>query len=254
MDFMPNFQLGLKLGSPDKQYTEHIRALHEKSVFQYIELFVVPGTFADTIDYWKQFSISFGIHAPHSGRGLNPAQKEKQKENEIKIKEAFQFADSLNAEYIVFHPGLDGNLEETIKQFKPYMDERCLIENKPVKGLGSEHCLGFSPAEIKFLMDELKIDFCLDFGHAICAANSLGKDPLSFVEEFLPLSPALYHLTDGDCKSEFDEHLHYGEGTFPLKRILGCIPKNAKVTNEAKHNSQTDLNDFEEDAKTLCSY
>ena len=47
-------------------------------------------------------------------------------------------------------------------------------------------------------------------------------------------NPKVYHLTDGDYESELDSHLHYGDGSFPLKDLLGFVPDDAMVTNEAK--------------------
>ena len=70
---------------------------------------------------------------------------------------------------------------------------------------------------------------------------------MDYINDFLEINPCIYHLTDGDYSSERDAHLHYGEGTFPLKGLLGMIPKEAKVTNEAKHDSNINLNDFVED-------
>jgi hypothetical protein len=61
----------------------------------------------------------------------------------------------------------------------------------------------------------------------------------------------MYHLTDGDYASEYDSHLHYGQGTFPIKKLLELAPEDTKLTNEAKHNSKNDLNDFEYDIDTL---
>jgi len=60
------FNLGLKIGSKDTKYTDEILRFYEQGIFQYIELFTLTGTYEDTISYWKQFNISFGIHAPHS--------------------------------------------------------------------------------------------------------------------------------------------------------------------------------------------
>jgi len=57
-------------------------------------------------------------------------------------------------------------------------------------------------------MEKLGVEFCFDFGHAVCAANSLKKKPMEFIKEFLELKPRLYHLTDGFFKNEKDEHLH----------------------------------------------
>ena len=63
--------LGLKLGSKDTQYADDILRYYAEGVFQYIELFAISDTYRETISYWKQFKIPFGIHAPHSAAGLN---------------------------------------------------------------------------------------------------------------------------------------------------------------------------------------
>jgi len=239
--------LGLKLGTKNLDYTKDIFELYEKKYFQYIELFVFPGSFEDTINYWKQFDIPFVIHAPHSLAGMNLALAGEREANKIKIAETFQFADSLRAKYIIFHSGLDGSAEETVAQLLPFTDGRCLIENKPVTGLNGEKGIGATPQEIVFITGALKARFCLDFGHAICAANSLKREPFSFIRELLELNPAMYHLTDGDFFTWRDSHLHYGKGSFPLARLLALMPPDAMLTNEAKHDYTDQLDDFAED-------
>jgi endonuclease IV len=240
-------QFGLKLGSKDLNYTKDIFSLYEQGCFQYMELFTVPESFNDTIDYWKQFDISFIIHAPHSMVGMNLSLEEYRKTNEKKLKETFQFANTLHAEYIIFHSGLNGTIEETISQLRPFADSRCLIENKPVKGLHDERCIGSTFDELSFILNELEAGFCLDFGHAICAANSLQKEPLQHIKELSLLKPAMYHLTDGDYHSEYDSHLHYGKGSFPIKKLLQFVPVDARLTNEARHDSDYNLSDFIDD-------
>jgi len=240
-------QFGLKLGSTNVNYTEDILSFFEAGYFQYIELFAVPGSFNDTIGYWKQFSIPTIIHAPHSFAGMNLSLSEERESNKRKLQETFQFADALKSETIIFHSGVNGKIEETINQLRPFVDSRCVIENKPMKGLNREKCLGCTPKEIIYISNELQIDFCLDFGHAICAANSTKKEPFEFIKEFLELKPRMYHLTDGDYTGEYDSHLHYGKGTFPIKELLKMVPNEKKVTNEAKHDSEINLDDFEKD-------
>jgi sugar phosphate isomerase/epimerase len=244
-------QLGLKLGSTNKNYTSDVLSLYENDYFQYIELFAIPGTFDDTIDYWKQFSIPIGIHAPHSDAGMNLSLKDNRKENDKKLHETFLFADSLHSDFIIFHSGIEGTIEETAHQLKSYVDSRCLIENKPAIGIITKKMIGSTQKELEFILSELHIGLCLDFGHAICAANSLKQEPMIFINELLQLHPAMYHLTDGDYTSEYDSHLHYGRGTFPIKELLQLVSDNAKLTNEAKHDSLSDLEDFKADAVFL---
>jgi len=247
-------QIGLKLGSKNTQYTDDIFTLFNEGFFQYIELFVIPESYNSTIEYWKQFSIPFVIHAPHSGTGLNPSIKENRNKNKILINEVFNFSNSLNSEFIIFHPGLDGDINETVFQLLPNIDSRCLIENKPFKGLDNENCIGSSYKEIQYLITELKSGFCLDFGHAICASNTLNIEPINLINDLISLKPSIYHLTDGNFNSEYDVHLHYGKGDFPLRDLINLIPQNSKITNEAKHDFDNNLNDFKIDCNILKSY
>jgi len=240
-------QFGLKLGSTSTNYTEDIISFFKEGYFQYIELFAISDSFNNTIQYWKQFPIPIIIHAPHTSAGMNLSLIEERENNKRKLQEVFQFADVLESETIIFHSGINGKIEETMNQLRPFIDSRCVIENKPMNGLNGDKCLGSTPEEIKYIKDELQIGFCFDFGHAICAANSLKREPLEFIKEFIQLNPRMYHLTDGDYKGELDSHLHYSKGTFPLKELLKIIPNGVRVTNEARHDFDCKLSDFKDD-------
>lgn len=244
------FKLGLKIGSKDTQYTDEILDLYNEGIFQYIELFAIPDTYSQTISYWKQFSIPFGIHGPHSAAGCNLANINNRNTNKKKIEDTIRFADTLKAEYIIFHSGINGMPDEVVRQLSPFADERFLIENKPIRGLDGSTCVGSTYADLKFIIDGIGkgAGFCLDFGHAICAANTLKKEPFYFIKELKTLNPRVYHLTDGDYTSELDSHLHYGSGTFPLKELLSFVPDDGMVTNEAKRSNVKNLEEFKTDS------
>ncbi|HOC45758.1 MAG TPA: hypothetical protein PKM26_04045, partial [Syntrophorhabdaceae bacterium] len=91
------------------------------------------------------------------------------------------------------------------------------------------------------------------FGHALCAANAQNRDPFLFLDAMLALKPALFHLTDGDFKGDTDRHLHFGEGDYPIQKLLGLIPKNSLITNEAAKAYAHSLSDFEKDMAFLKS-
>lgn len=247
------YQLGLKIGSKDIQFTEDILRYYDEGVFQYIELFAATDTFDETISYWKQFEIPFGIHAPHSAAGLNLSIKNNRLSNSVKIKETVKFADELKADYIIFHSGVNGTGEEAASQLKPFADERFLVENKPVKGLDGSSCVGATLEELKSIISIIghNCGFCLDFGHAICASNTLKINPIEFISQLNELHPRLYHLTDGDYNSKLDSHLHYGDGSFPLKELLRFVPDNCKVTNEAKRYFISNLEEMRKDSDFL---
>ena len=149
------FKIGLKIGSKDIQYTDEIFKFYDEGVFQYIELFTITETYSDVISYWKQFSIPFGIHAPHSVAGLNLANVSARVLNKEKIAEAIRFADELKAQYIIFHSGTNGIPAEVITQLSPFADERFLIENKPVRGLDESICVGSIYGDLKLIIDGL---------------------------------------------------------------------------------------------------
>lgn len=252
------YKIGLKLWSinTDCYYDEAIR-LYKDGVFDYVELYVVPNS-TDTIGKWKKLNIPFIIHCPHFAHGFNMAKVEK-KESNLKIyKQVKMFADELSAKYIIFHGGIDGNAEETAKQLASFNDPRALIENKPMVALpnkmGGEFCRGYNPDEIRLIKEVAKCGFCLDFGHAICSANSQGKDVYEYCREFLQFEPNMFHLTDNkDITSPYDTHLHLGTGTLDIDKIKKMLPNDAIVTLETDKLSKENLDDFIGDSKCMRS-
>jgi sugar phosphate isomerase/epimerase len=249
---------GLKLWSinTDHYYDEAVRLYREKS-FDYIELYVVPGTL-DTLSKWQALKIPFIIHNAHFMNGFNLAKKESWEDNFKIYQETKRFADALNAAFIIFHGGVDGSIEETARQLKALHEPRALIENKPYKALPNKMngviCRGSSPDEIKYVLREAQCGFCLDFGHAVCAANSQKVDPAHYIDRFFKLAPAMYHVSDAeDLFSEYDSHAHLGRGQLDIKSILKKLPQNALCTIETEKDSKNDLTDFTEDVIWLKS-
>ena len=218
--------------------------------------------------------ISFIIHAPHFAHGFNLAKKEKEESNLAIYREVKQFADELDAQFIIFHGGIDGDIKETARQLASFNEPRALIENKPYKALpnkmGGEFCRGYNLDEIKLVKETAKCGFCLDFGHAICAANSIfdntpHPNPLpqgareqmiyDYCKKFLQFEPNMYHLTDlNDITSPYDSHLHLGTGELDFKQIFDMIPDESYITFETVKNSKEDLNDFIEDMEWLKNF
>lgn len=248
-------KLGLKLWSNNTDfYFEEARRLYQDRVFDYIELYVVPNTI-QTISKWKKLGIPFTLHAPHFAHGVNLAKKENEKFNFEIFQEVKQFADGLNAEYIVVHSGIDGNIEETAIQLKSFDDSRILIENKPYKALPNkmkgEFCRGATFEEIEYIIENTSCGFCLDVGHAICCANSLRREPYEYVRKFNTLNPTCYHLSDNFIDTEFDKHIHFGQGNYDLKKIFAIIGTEKNIAIETNKDSRENLDDFVEDVKWL---
>jgi sugar phosphate isomerase/epimerase len=245
-------EFGLKLWSTNTDYYfEEASRLHANGVFSYVELYVIPDTM-HTLEKWKTLGIPINLHCPHFLHGFNLAAREKEKFNGAIYDQVKRFADELHSEYIVFHGGVDGDIRETARQLKAFHESRAVIENKPYRPrpeVGGRQCRGATVEEIGYILEEVGCGFCLDIGHAICSANSQKIDRWKYLEEFNRLQPKVYHLTDNLIDSEFDQHLHFGEGNFDVTKILDVIGKTGKMLIETKKDSSTNLEDFEKDVE-----
>ncbi len=249
------YKFGLKLWSVNENYIKEAVRLYEEGVYHYIELYVKPNSYEKYIDLWKKLPISYVIHAPHSRDGMNLAKKEKEAANRFLIEEAQKFADTLSADKMIVHPGIEGDIKETARQLKNINDKRILIENKPYYALDANLvCNGTTPDEIKYIMDEARVGFCLDIGHAICSANAQKQKAEIFLNEFLLLQPAIFHLTDGDRQGVLDNHGHIGQSNYNFPALLSFLPAGAMITVETDKDSPEDLNDYEQDIKKLVVY
>lgn len=223
-------KFGVKLWSRDyaknPEFARQSVAAVKDGYFDYIELFVPPATYDD---FHTQIASEFKglkviIHAPHSVFGLDTGNKERFAQNCADLKASQQYADLLGAEIIILHPGYheeEQYLEESIRQFKNINDKRIAVENLPLLCTATGKYLhGTSPAQIRQIMEASGCQFCLDFSHAICAANSYNRDKFEDLKAYQALNPVMYHMCDGEWTSDKDEHRHYGEGNYPLAELL----------------------------------
>ena len=162
------------------------------------------------------------------------------------------FADALNAEYIIFHGGKDGSIEETAAQLSAFHEPRALIENLPVHPLPHspfKRCCGATLEELLFVKNETNCGFCLDFGHAICSANAQSKAHFDFLRQLMALEPQMYHLSDlKDVHSVYDSHLHLGTGTLDIPQLKReILPSDAKISIETEKSFLDSLQDFATD-------
>ncbi len=245
--------IGLKLWSTDTGLIERSSELARKRLFDYLELYVVPNS-GDTLERWTEWAIPKVLHAPHSLGGLNMAESGVVASKRHIFEEVERFREALQPKHMIFHPGIEGKLTDAKSNFAelaeryPAIAEIALIENKPLKGLNDEICLGATRKEISELMEAGGMGFCLDFGHAIAAANSLGKPWKEHVEDFLELTPSVFHLSDGDINAEIDAHWNLGKGSYPIAELAELLPNNAWVTLETEKAPAESLWDFAGDA------
>ena len=261
---MSAYALGLKLWSVNTgSLAGAAERLFAEGAFDYIELFVVPGSLA-TLPEWRRLhdagAIPFVIHNAHTAQGFNLAKREMESHNREIFGETRRFADALAAEHVIFHGGTDGDVVETIRQLKALDEPRALIENKPFLPLpnaaGVRFCRGATADELERIIDGTGCGFCLDIGHAVCSANSQGLEPYAFVSDLARrFRPAMFHLSDvSDMTFVHDAHPHLGTGELDIPRICREVfSANAKVSIETVRDSMTDLEDFRRDVDCLKS-
>jgi len=248
-------KIGLKLWNTNTDnYLDIARGLYCDAIFDYIELYVVPDNL-EKISHWKKLNIPFDIHAPHSAHGMNLANCQYEKANMLLYSDVKKYADELGARYVVFHGGVDGDCNEVARQLFLINDSRALIENKPYKPLKfvtANKYIGVLPSEIELIRQKVSCGFCLDIGHAICAANSYKNNPYDFITQFVKLAPQKIHLSDMKILSEDDMHLNFGFGDVNFNKLFSeILPKDIDITIETAKNSNMDLNDFIADVNFL---
>jgi deoxyribonuclease-4 len=249
---------GLKLWSVNTEWIPAAAKLAENGVYDFLELYVVPGTIS-TLDDWRRLDTQVLLHAAHSHGGLNMATPGVVETKRRVFDELIEFGSELDAGKVVFHPGVDGAREVTAANFAalfeafPGFAEIALLENKPHLGLKGETCVGATPEDVRWLTKEAGIGVCLDFGHALAAGNSFGRPWVEFIEGFLELEPSLFHLSDGDASAEMDSHLNLGDGNYPIAELVKMCPDDAMVTLETAKDPKRSLCDFAEDVKFLMN-
>lgn len=238
-------KFGLKLWSSNTDLIEQAIQLIDEKTFYYIELFIIPDTQISPF----MIEVPYIIHIPHHKFGVNIGEASKKEYNIQKINESIAWADKLNAEYLILHAG-HGSMKDAEDLLRKVADSRLLIENMPKVGLEGEMMIGYSPEQTLELMQVNDFGLCLDFGHAIKAAVSLGFDHRKLLKKFMGFNPKLFHLSDGMLDREKDEHLNIGEGEYDLRYLLNSIEKNKSrmVTLETPRMNQRSL---QEDIQNL---
>ena len=243
-------RIGLKLWSTNDCYAPLLPDLYEENCFDYVELYAFPGSFEQYSGIWESNRFPYVIHAPNDT--INLAITGHFAENRESFKETQRYADYLGAEKIIIHAGLDGTIEESIKQLKLLGDRRLVIENVPLIGLKGQVCVGASPEEIGKVLDNCPcVKFCLDFGHAITYASCQNISYEDTIKNFNAMFPEIYHLCDGMFGNKRDRHLNLGAGEYDFRKILSFVPEGQMISLETPKKSKEDLDDFINDVKIL---
>jgi deoxyribonuclease IV len=248
-------RVGLKVWSTNLFFIDPALELYRRKVFDYIELYVVPGSAEQCLGPWHQTGIPFCLHAPHAYSEFNFSLQYHEEKNRRLLDEVQIFFDALQPNCIIFHPGIEGTAEETIRQIGIFRKEyigvfrRALLENKPRVGINGETCIGASPEEVSLLLRETGLQFCLDLGHAIAYSAWARLQPEDVIDAFLDLCPIVFHLSDGDIHSMTDQHMNLGRGNYNIGGLLKKIPPGSCLSLETEKSPQLNLRDFEEDVQ-----
>lgn len=252
-------KIGIKqFSNKFEQYKENL--IKYRNTFDYIELYVYPDN-PEVLEKWielKNFGIKFTLHAPHFSQGVNLADKTFFDKNKKAYEIINKFAKALDVEYTVVHGGMDGNVEEIVRQLEIIKPYKMRIENKPFvapRKPDSMVCRGATTEEIRYIMNHLNCEFNFDIGHAFCSAISQKINPYEYMEEFLNLKPASYHISDGEINNQIDIHRHIGDGDYNWNKILTKLDKNKNLTLETitkKENGEFDK--ILEDIKFLKNF
>ena len=238
-------KFGLKLWSINHDMIDKAKALIENNFFQYIELMPIPDT---EIAPFLEYNLPYIIHITTEKHGLNIADKKKKEFNLRAMNNCIEWADKLNAKYLILHPGF-GRIDNAIEFLNKIDDKRILIENMPKVGINDERMIGYTIEQIEKMINN-KFGFCLDLNHAIKVAVSLKVDYKLFIEEFLKLNPRMFHVSDGKLDNEKDEHLPIGEGEYDFEFLMDCVKK-SKSKYITLETPRTNLDSFDEDLKNL---
>ena len=231
-------KFGLKLWSINSDMLKEAKELIKNDIFHYIELMPIPGT---EVTPFLDVDLPYVIHITTERHGVIIADKKKEEFNRSIINNCIEWADKLNAKYIILHPGF-GLIDNAIEFLETIEDRRIVIENMPKVGLNGESMIGYTPEQIENLRGD-KFGLCLDLNHAIKAAVSLKRPYKEFIEQFIELKPKLFHISDGKMNNEKDKHLNIGEGDYDFEFLMTCVKeaKSKYVTLETPRLNQETL-------------
>lgn len=226
-----------------KQFSDQLGLYKEdlikyKDKYDYIELYVYPQAMEflnDWINLKTAYGIDFTIHAPHFSQQVNLADNSYFDFNKKAYETVNTYAKELDAEYTVVHGGMDGSVEEIVRQLEIIKPYKMRIENKPYvapRKPDTMVCRGATVEEIKYIQENYDCGFNLDVGHAFCSAVSQKFDQIEYLKRFLELKPNSYHISDGEYNDRIDIHYHLGDGDYDWTKIFPLLDKNLNWTLE----------------------
>lgn len=195
---------------------------------EYVELVhQFPCEYIDT-DTLETYSLKYTIHAPFMDVNIASLQDKSRLNSIAQIKESIDFANEINAQAVVIHPGLTSFLPN-----KYFPDKVLKSANDSIKELGEysadlgvlatvENMPNFPSMiyqniyELNDLLVSLDMTMTLDIGHANHAGYPV--DEMYF--------DSIKHIHAHDNFGDDDSHLALGEGSIELNTIINTLENN----------------------------
>ncbi len=228
-------------------------------VFDHWEIFAeaehrLPSIESRFRDLMPSYKLSYSIHAPISDINLASLNERIREDSILEILTTAESAANLNIETITIHPGLTS-------MAVPYMEEKAVEKAKKslssIDRISAEYgvriavenmpsfpfMLGHTAEEMKDLIGNTNLGFCLDIGHA----NTTDQiDEL--IKEF---KDRLINVHIHDNNGEMDEHLTLGEGNIDFKKVLDSLKgyQGNYIIESKSYPSAVDSQDY---LRSLC--
>ena len=177
------------------------------------------------IESLESFNLKYSVHAPFMDVNIAALQEKSRLNSIMQIKESIDFANKINAEAVVVHPGLATFLankyfldtvyefaNESIREIGDYgrdLGVLTTIENMPT----FDGMLYKNMNDLNDLLVSLDMSMTLDIGHA----NHTGYSPDEMIFD------SIKHIHMHDNFGDDDAHLSFGEGSIDLKSIVNKL-------------------------------
>lgn len=178
-------------------------------------------------DMLESYDLKYTIHAPFMDVNIATLQDKSRINSVNQIKDSIDFANEINAEAVVVHPGLASFLCK-----KYFLDDVYKYANESIREIGEyganlgvlttvENMPDFDSMiyqnieDLNELLVSLDMSMTLDIGHA----NHMGYPPEAMIFD------SIKHVHAHDNCGDDDSHLALGEGSIELNTIINTLEK-----------------------------
>lgn len=180
------------------------------------------------------------LHSPYVGFSPGTANYRSRQQTINLLEDTLNLAERINAEKIIFHPGLDANANE--REIGDWFERSCILWSNYVSWAKLNDCpfcieniYETSPVPLMRLISAINSPY---FGHVFDVGhwNIFSRVPL--ITWLNAIAPHIHHLHLHDNRGHMDEHLAIGSGTVPFGQLfawLDCCETAPSITLE-NHN------------------